>query len=250
MEFLLQNVITPCNIVKYTAGLRASFILYNLDTTPFQNYLQYFQKAAKLQIQTCPKVTINLDENILLRSVGACDTLDFPLIFKSLYFLAFFPFLQISNILQHEIKSFYPTRQLAIGDVIFSHNAATIIIKWSKICSTICPIQALQNMLLILPGEPNDPLFRIPRSHGLVPLMDSVARCHLQSVSQTLGLNPILKFHDFRRAVATWAFHHGVSMKNIMHHATWKSDAVWSYIPSIPVAKSTVSTTFQHHLTL
>ena len=105
-------------------------------------------------------------------------------------------------------------------------------------------------MLSLLPGESNDSLFRIPRSHGLVPLIDSVARHHLRSISQILGLNPSLKFHDFRRARATWAFDNRVNMKDIMLHGTWKSDAVWSYIQSIPAAKSPVSATFQHHLSL
>ena len=128
--------------------------------------------------------------------------------------------------LPHAITSFDPTRQLAIGDVIFSHHAATIIIKWSKTLQdkskihtialpylrayVLCLIQALQEMLSLLPGESNVSLFRIPRSHGLVPLKDSVARRHLKSVSHILGLNPSL---------------------------TWKSDAVWSCIQSILVAQ-------------
>ena len=116
--------------------------------------------------------------------------------------------------------------------------------------SPLCPIQALQNMLSLMPGDSNVPLFRIPRSHGLVPLTDYVARRHLKAVSNILHLHTSLKSHDFRRAGATWAFNHGVPMKDIMLHGTWKSDAVWAYIQSIPVVKSPVSATFQHHLSL
>ena len=124
MEYLLQNAISPSNIVKCMTGLKAPFILYNLDTTPFQNQqLHYFHKSARLQMQTFPKVKIVLDKNILLRTIAAYDALHFPGIFKSLYLLAFFSFiLQISNILPHEPTSFDPTRQLAIGDVIFLHK--------------------------------------------------------------------------------------------------------------------------------
>ena len=131
MEFLLQNAITPSNIANYMAGLRASFVLYNINTAPFQNQqLQYFHRAAKLQIQNFPKTKLNLDESLLTRIIAACDTLQFPFIFKPLYLLAFFSFLRISNILPHAITSFDPTCQLAVGDVIFSQDAATIIIKW------------------------------------------------------------------------------------------------------------------------
>ena len=116
--------------------------------------------------------------------------------------------------------------------------------------SVLCPIQALQTMLSLLPGDCDSPLFRIPRSTGLVSLTDSVARCHLTSISCILGLNPSLKFDDFQRTGATWAFNHGINMKDIMLHVTWKSSAVWSYIQSIPTSKSPVSSTFQHHLSL
>ena len=144
MEFLMQNAMTPSNIVNYMDGLRASFILYNLDTTPFQNQqLQYFHKAAKLHIQTFPKVIINLDENILIRIMAASDTLDFPVIFKSLYLLAFFSFLRIFNILLHAITSFDPTRQPAI----FLHNAASIVIK-CKLCK-ICYSYFLVNQMIL-----------------------------------------------------------------------------------------------------
>ena len=267
MEFLLQNAFTPSNIANYMAGLRASFVLYDLNTVPFQHQrLQYFHKAAKLQTLNFPKPKLHLDEKLLLKIIIACDDLQFPVIFKPLYLLAFFSFLRISNILPHAITSFDPTRQLAVGDIIFSHNAATIIIKWSKTLqdkskihtiplpflgdSPLCPIQALQHMLSLMPGDSNVPLFRIPRSHGLVPVTDSVARRHLKAVSDILHLHTSLKFHDFRRAGATWAFNHGVPMKDIMLHGTWKSDAVWAYIQSIPLVQSPVSATFKHHLSL
>ena len=107
MEFLLQNAFTPSNIANYMAGRRASFVLYDLDTVPFQHQrLQYFHKAAKLQTLNFPKPKLHLDENLLLEIITACDHLQFPLIFKPLYLLAFFSFLRISNILPHAITSF------------------------------------------------------------------------------------------------------------------------------------------------
>ena len=92
MEFLLQNAFTPSNIANYMAGLRASFVLYDLNTVPFQHQrLQYFHKAAKLQTLNFPKPKLHLDENLLLKIIIACDDLQFPVIFKPLYLLAFFP---------------------------------------------------------------------------------------------------------------------------------------------------------------
>ena len=123
MEFLLQNAITSSNIANYKAGLRASFILYNINMAPFQNQqLQYFHKAAKLQIQTFPKTKVNVDEYLLTRIITVCDSLEFPFILKPLYLLAIFSFLRISNILPHAITSFDPTYQLNLLILISSFS--------------------------------------------------------------------------------------------------------------------------------
>ena len=86
--------------------------------------------------------------------------------------------------------------------------------------SHLCPVSALKAMFQIFPGSDNSPVFLIPRNRGLVPLTDSVARKHLKDVSGSLGLNPSLTFHDFRRGGAVWAFQNGVPLEHIMKHVT------------------------------
>ena len=82
--------------------------------------------------------------------------------------------------------SFDITRQLCRGDLIFSPDTITVLIKWSKtlqnrtdtttICipalgiPPLCPYRAMALMLKVIPGDSNDPLFRIPRPNGLDPL--------------------------------------------------------------------------------
>ena len=104
-----------------------------------------------------------------------------PLVFKYLLLLAYFSFLRLSNLLPHTVGSFDPTRQLARGDILFSNQGATLLVKWSQTQS----------------GTSNDPVFRISRSHGLVPLTDSVTRKYLTTLSAMLHLAPKLTFHDF-----------------------------------------------------
>ena len=143
---------------------------------------------------------------------------------------------------------------------------ANVIIKWSKTIqdgihihtipipllgkSPACPYKALKLLLQSISGEPNDLLFTVSRSHGAVPLTNSVARRHLHSVSHILRLSPSLKCHDFRRSGVTWACHNGVPLHHTMHHGTWKSDLVWEYIQSTPQLVFPVSSTFQHFLHL
>ena len=85
-------------------------------------------------------------------------------------------------------------------------------------------------------GTSNDPLFLVSRSHGAVPLAESVACRHIHSVLQKLEIVPPLKFHYFRCSGATWAFHNWVALQHIMLHGTWKST---------PQVASPVPSTFQ-----
>ena len=236
------------------------------DTTPFRHeQIQLFSKALKMDRPLQPKNTNIISTDMLSNILLVAQTLKFPVQFTALYSLAFFTFLCISNILPHSILTFDPSRQLARGDVILTDQGGNIV-KWSKTMqnrteihtipipilgdSVLCPYRALKKLLEFLPGTPNQPLYSIPRSHGAVPLTDSVARHHLHSVSTKLKIDPPLTFHEFRRSGATWAFHNGVPHGTIMHHGTWKSDSVWKYIKSTPQLSSPVSATFQRSLHL
>ena len=266
MEFLTQKGLSHSNISNHLAAIRASFILYGLNTSPFKDErLPLFIKALKINAPLSFKsqkiITIEVLQNILC----ICDSLHEPIVFKALYLFTFFSFLRMSNILPHTTAQFDVTRHLARGDLIFSHQQCTVIIKWSKTlqdrkqsrmisiphlgASILCPVQALQNMFSKFPASKNQPLFLVYRHGQLTPLTDSVARKHLKQVSATLHIQPPLTFHMFRKSATTWAFHKGVPMQDIMHHGTWSSDAVWRYIHSLPQS-SQVSSTFQRFLHL
>ena len=265
MQFLSENGFTAPNIANYMAGTRAQFIIHNLDTTPFRHeQIQLFSKALKLDRPLQPKSTAIISTDLLKDILLLTQKSQFPTQFTALYSLAFFTFLHISNILPHSIAAFDPSRQLAPGDIILTDQGANVLVKWSKTIqnrtdihtipipmlgdSILCPYNAIKQLLNHTSGSSNQPLFSIPRSHGPVPLTDSVARRHLHSTSRKLRIVPSLKFHDFRRSGATWAFQNGVPLQDIMHHGTWKSDSVWKYIKSIPQISSPVSSTFQRLL--
>ena len=91
------------------------------------------------------------------------------------YLLSFFSFLRISNLVPHTIHYFDPIKHLARADVLFASPGAKLLITWSKTLqsqnavrvltiphlgySPICPVQALNNLLLITPSGINKPLF-------------------------------------------------------------------------------------------
>ena len=245
MEFLVQNQMSHTNIANYMAALRASFIIYAIPTVPFTDHrLQFFLKSLKINPNFTPTIHPSITVDTLQKICQVCTVLPHPEIFSALYLLAFFSVLRLSNILSHSIKLFDGTRQLCRGDIIFSATHAVVIIKWSKTLqdrktfatvaipvlgqSMLCPVAALQTILHKVPGSNNDPLFQIFTAGRWAPLTDSRARKHLKKVSHLLNLQPSLTFHDFRRAGTSWGFNHGVPLEHLMHHGTWKSNAVWN----------------------
>ena len=265
LEYLHENNISAAQLQNYLSAIRAMHIAHGLETSPFKDErLPLFLKAIRIHRPFKPRVLAHLDIPFLEKIIHLCDHMQFPQIFKPLYLLMFFSFLRMSNVLPHAVTQFDFTRHLARADVIFGATGAVLLIKWSKTLqnrrdvvtislpdlqgSHFCPVSALKAMFQNFPGSDNSPVFVIPKSKGLVPLTDSVARKHLKDVSGFLGLNPSLTFHDFRRGGAVWAFQNGVPLEHIMKHGIWKSDAIWTYLSSAVTAVSPVALAFQQVL--
>ena len=260
MEYLHQKGQSHANIANHLTGIRSSFILYSLNTEAFRDErIPLFVKALRIN---APLITAQMLQQIL----QTCDLLADPVLFKALYLFTFFSFLRMSNILPYSVKQFDGTRHLLRGDLIFSQNYCTVIIKWTKTLqdrqqsrtisipnlghSMLCPIKALQLMFQKFPAQKNSPLFLQAKQGTFLPLTDSIARKHLKQVSLLLRIQPPLTFHLFHKSATTWAFHNGVPMQQIMQHGTWSSDAVWRYIHSLPTPDSQVSRTFRQFLYL
>ena len=164
MEFLLDQHFSSSNIVNYMAGIRSQFILYGLDTCPFRDErIHLFQKSLTQTRPLCPKSAYIITTELLADILLVSASLEFPITFQALYAFSFFSFLKLSNLLPHSRASFDPTRQLCRGDLIFSSDTITVIIKWSKIIqnhrnttticipalgrSPLCPFKAICLML-------------------------------------------------------------------------------------------------------
>ena len=265
LEYLHENNISVAQLQNYLSAIRAMHIVHGFETAPFKDErLPLFLKAIRIHRPLNPRVLTHLDIPLLEKILSLCDHMQFPQVFKPLYLLMFFSFLRMSNVLPHAVTQFDFTRHLARADVIFGATGAVLLIKWSKTLqnrrdvvtislpdlqgSHLCPVSALKAMFQIFPRSDNSPVFVIPRNRGLVPLTDSVACKHLKDVSGSLGLNPSLTFHDFRRGGAVWAFKNGVPLEHIMKHGTWKSDSIWTYLSSAVTAVSPVTLAFQQAL--
>ena len=161
------------------------FIIHSLPTHPFRDEkIQMFVKSVRINRSLMVKSNSIFTEQMLLDIVAATETLEFSKIFLSVYLLAFFSFLFfcfsfsfLSNMVPHAKNGFDPSHHLARGDIIFSDKEVIVLVKWSKTIqsrdkvarvvipklpgSNLCPVTTLSNMLQLVPGSNNDPLFAI-----------------------------------------------------------------------------------------
>ena len=219
IEYLVDNSLSVANICNYLAGLRTMFIIHNLPTHRFRDEkIQMFVKSVKINRPLLIKTNSIFTEQMLLDIIAATETLDFSEMFLLVYLLAFFSFLRLSNMVPHAKNGFDPSRHLARGDIIFCDNKAIVLVKWSKtiqsrdkvacvvipklLCSKLCPVTALSNMLHLVPGSNNDPLFAIFKANTWSPLTDSMVRKHLKRVLLLLQLqHHNFTFPTFRRSL-------------------------------------------------
>ena len=137
-------------------------------------------KAVAVSIGNPPKFKGIFDISTLFQIILSFSALLHPLVFKSLYLLAFLGFLRNSNLLPSSRLSFDLKKQLCRGEVIIEVNYAIILLKWSKTLqasnqesfimipqlgkSPLCPVKSLMEMQKAYPANDNDSLFCIQGS--------------------------------------------------------------------------------------
>ena len=95
------------NISIHLAVIRASFIMYGLNTAPCRDErLPLFIKALKINAPLSLKSQRIITIQILQHILQVCDTLHDPILCKPLYLFTFFPLLRLCNILTHSVRQF------------------------------------------------------------------------------------------------------------------------------------------------
>ena len=119
-------------------------------------------------------VQINIMTLSQLRAlVALCDNINCGQVFKAAFLMAFFAFLQISNIAPHASGAFDPSRNLTTSDIKVTSKFMNVAIKWSKTlqtrdkiyvvtvpklsCPLLCPVTALQKAISMYHPGPQDP---------------------------------------------------------------------------------------------
>ena len=96
----------------------------------------------------------------------------------------------------------------------------------------LCPMLAYCNMMKLVPGSLQDPLFKVRKGNlGWLPVTYSQYMTKLRKVIIKIGRDPAAySTHSFRRGGATFAGMVGLPRQYIMAVGDWKSDAVDKYL--------------------
>ena len=259
VEFLAFNGLKPTSIMNYVTAVKAQYKWFNIEVHIFDHpKFKLFMKAVNTSIRSLPLYKGVFDIETLQNIIHASDSLPFSSVFKSIYLLAFFGFLRISNMAPSSKTSFDISKQLCRGDIICHDTAAVLLIKWSMTVqmkktgtyitlsklgsSPLCLIGAFKKMVTQFPLPPNFPMFIT--SQGVVTQFQ--IRNHLSQILALLNLHSAqFSFNMFRWSGATLAFNNNVPIQQIKRQGTWSSEAVHVYIIQYPLHSSSVSSTFQ-----
>ena len=263
LEFLVDNGVSSHMISNHVSATRAMYVLYDL---PYKTWdhpkIKYFVRSTKLSRPIAlPKRNI-IDINTLKAIVAVTQKFSNPKVYKAVFLTAFFGFFRLSNIAPHAIAEFDGTRHFTGGDIFFRNKEVQLLLKWSKTmqyrneyrmislprlgASTICPYQALKDIIALYSPGNNSPLFQIRATQGWQVLTDSRVRKVLAKINQKLRLpSNFYTFHSFRRSGASLAYGIDIPVKEIKEHGTWASDCVWRYIRPEATAGHQVSCKFR-----
>ena len=112
IEFLAYNGLKHVSILNYISAIKSQLKWLEIPSTVFDHIkVKLMLKAVAVSIRN-PKFKGIFDTSTVFQIILSCFALPHPLVFKSLYLLAFLGFLRISNLLPPSELSFDLKKQL------------------------------------------------------------------------------------------------------------------------------------------
>ena len=250
-QFLARDFKAPGSIKNYLVGVKWFHVLAGMETSQFDHVsLKLVQKGIARLKKHQPKQALPVTPEIL---EDIHKKLDLNLIDDASFWAAllfgFFLMARKSNLVPDTVSKFDSSKHLCRRDVLSSDNLILVSLKWSKTNqlgdrqhfvplltmhqSALCPVKAFNNLIRLVPGNPQDPLFCMRKDKKLVPLTYKVMQDKLKYLIGVSGRVPqAYSSHSLRRGGATFAAAAGVPRHCIQQVGDWKSDAVDQYLHS------------------
>ena len=199
IEFPQYNGPSASSIEGYISFLRSQFKALNLCIAPLSHHSVHLaMRTIALNVPTSRKIKGIIKIQSLIAIISMCDNFPLGYIYKSVFLLAFFAFLQLSNLVPPSISSFSSSTHLCRGDIIFQSVFATLILKWSKTLQKQSQFATVH--IPSLGTSPLYPLAAVKNMASRLPLPSNFRR-FLSLILTSLGIDPSThSFHSFRRS--------------------------------------------------
>lgn len=257
VAFLTRRTVSFQYILGHLNAIRLLHLYHGSPTDAFTSFdVMLTKKGLKRMLGTATRQKHPITPAILLSIRRLLDlNLTSHALTWALFTVAFFSFLQKSNLVSLTASTFDCNRHLARQDIKFTGSGCLLRIKWSKTRqskdgihivplpsipnSALCPVTAIQHYFTVVPAAPHAPFFCFLSAYGPTPVTAYFFTTTLKRLISILGLNPAdYSPHSFRRGGATYAYEAGVPDHLIQLHGDWQSDAYKCYL-SLPLAKRT-----------
>ena len=268
IQFLTRTLSSPTSVRNYVSGLKT---LHSMLHIPFPSSddisIRLTLRGLDRSVSHVPKRAHPITVRILAQIYELIDLHDpFQCVVWTLFLFMFYLFSRKSQFVPVSCTPQHMSKLVCRQDVEFNNGVLQVTFYWTKTRQTggepliiplvpvpgspLCPVSAYFNMLESVPARPNDPLFVVPTSGGLLrPIVYKMFHQILRAYLSTIGLDSSqYSSHSFRRGGATFAFSIGVSGELIQSQGDWRSDAYKVYLEMDISDRVKVAKTMAHHV--
>ena len=248
IEYLTRHLKSPASISNAVSHLRTFYTLSGLSTTALYHHrVGMALKAVAVNIRHAPSKRAPVTPAVLRRALANINELTHPHLTRLAILLMYMGFLRQSSAAPPTVAAFDPTRHLTVGDASITPQGLVLKVKWTKTLQSaadatavtlpatkdaaLCPVRAFNKYQQSLPppAAPTAPLLRYKDGNpATVPFI----RKQWAALLDKVGLSAkIYTLHSLRKGAAQYTYNTGkADLNDVMHHGTWRSQAVRIYI--------------------
>ena len=252
-QFLSRTFKATTSIQNYLSAVKKLHLMLDLPYPKGDFELKLALKGLSRNNPHCPRQATPVTPDILRKILQMLDvTKAVDSVFWSLFLTAFFSLARKSNLVQ---DAYGCERLLKRQDVKQTSSGMTVTFKWSKTIqcgqrvltlpilqipgSPLCPVKAYNNMVQLVPADPQLPAFLLPKKQHVKPVTYKQFTTVLKHLISRLGLDAqSYSSHSFRRGGATFAFKAGARGELVKVQGDWLSDAYLRYLDFSMEAKA------------
>lgn len=176
LECLASSLKSPDSMKNYFSSVKLLHNLIGVSAPALSAFeITLMLRSISITSTHIPVKKLALSPDILIALCESLGSSKEAAVYRCVYIIAIFSFLQRSNLVPDSARAFDKHRHLCRGDIFLQDDHLIILIKWSKTLQChervvtiplaaipghpLCPVSAYTAMLSVMPGKDNEPLF-------------------------------------------------------------------------------------------